>query len=143
MKLVLLLLSEVCFTIHSADAENIPNYPTPTGGYGTTVLTDLPAPVADLPRQMVPRIAPAGTTFNGSDALLPGQARLDRRFIRAFSKGNRWVVAYEAAGRGYNDPILMFDLADNTATLTARAASFPEKVCADMTRLLDSASLQP
>ena len=79
------------------------------------------------------------TAFNGGDALLPGQEGLDRRFIRAFSKGNRWVVAYEAAGIGYNDPILVFDLANNTATVTAKATSFPDIVCADMTRLLESA----
>jgi hypothetical protein len=122
---------------HSANAATIPECPTPTNVLSTTDLNDLPLPIAASLHQLVPNLAPAGAPFNGGDTLSPGQKELDRRFMRAFNKGSRWVVAYEAAGRAYNDPIIAFDLANGTAIVNRKTVGFPTTVCAVMTRMLD------
>jgi hypothetical protein len=114
--------------------------PTTDGIERTGDLTVVPEPVADSLKEHVPNLTPPGSPFNGGDALLPGQTRLDRRLIAAFHRGNRWVIAYEAAGIGYHHIVVAYDLSadGNTAAIAFKAQAFPESLCNTVDSALSS-----
>ncbi len=63
----------------------------------------------------------------------------NRRLIFIWTRGNVWVVATEHGGRGYNDPILAYQLDSNGlhATLIAERLAVPKTVCSTSEELLN------
>src|ERR1700735_4662280 len=76
-----------------------PSCPAANGTEKTEDLQALPVPVAHSLQRHVPNLSAPGSAFNGGDALSLGQTMPDRRLVAAFHRSNRWVIAYEAAGR--------------------------------------------
>lgn len=87
----------------------------------------LPAPiVADL-KQRAPEMSPAGGPFEATDV---GEGPRDR-FVAAARLNDRYVVAYEHGGRGYNIQVLTYTLASNgLASFTNQRTIFKKPVCA-------------
>jgi hypothetical protein len=141
MKLFLLCL--FAFIALPAYAADIPSCPAPPGAQSTSELMDLPAPIAASLQQHVLHLDPATVPFNGGDAMVSGQTHLDLRFIRAFHKHGRWIVAYESAGVGYHDNIVVYDVAGDQAKLLANNQSEPQTVCSDMNKWLDQTPTGP
>ncbi|HWW27241.1 MAG TPA: hypothetical protein VNZ85_15265 [Caulobacter sp.] len=80
---------------------------------------------ADL-RLRVPGMSPEGGPFLATDV---GEGPRTR-FISAARLGNRYVVAYERGGRGYNIQILSYTLASSgLASLTNQRTTFEKPVC--------------
>lgn len=133
---VLLLLAFPTFAFAQSGA---PLCPAPGGAEETGDLAALPASVAASLKQYVPNLSQPGSPFNGGDALGPGQTQLDRRLIAAFHRDRRWVIAYEAAGIGYHDVVVAYDLSpDGHATIASKTQSFPGNVCGTVADALNS-----
>ena len=86
----------------------------------------LPAPiVADL-KQRAPEMSPAGGPFQATDV---GEGPRDR-FVAAARLNDRYVVAYEHGGWGYNIQVLTYTLASNgLASLSNQRTTFKKPVC--------------
>jgi hypothetical protein len=106
----------------------------------TEDLQALPGPVSHSLQQHVPNLSPPGSPFNGGDTLRPGQSALDRRLIAAFHRGNRWVIAYEAAGRGYHHVVVAYDVSEDgkTSTIAFKAQTFAGSLCSTVKNALAS-----
>jgi len=115
-----------------------PSCPVAGGTEKTENLQALPAPVAHSLQHHVPNLSPPGSLFNGGDVFLPGQSMLSRRLIAAFHRGNRWVVAYEAAGRGYHHVVVAYDLSQDgkSSTIAFKSQALPASLCATVERAL-------
>jgi len=76
------------------------------------------------------QIALPGAQFDATDIVSTG---LSRRYIFVWHRESRWIVATEHGGRGYNDPILVYDLSADgkVAKLVRRLISEPSAVCTD------------
>ncbi len=118
-----------------------PSCPAGNGTEKTEDLQALPLPVAHSLERHVPNLSPPGSPFNGGDVIMrPGQTELDRRLIAAFHRGNRWVVVFEAAGRGYHHVVVAYDLSQDgkTSTIAFKAQSFPASLCSTVDRAFDA-----
>jgi hypothetical protein len=73
--------------------------------------------------------------FDATDFVV---TRQNRRLIFIWNIGSRWIVATEHGGRGYNDPILAYDLGQGqeSATLVEERIAFPETVCSTASSLV-------
>ena len=113
--------------------------PPPPGVYATQTLTDFPAPVAHSLANHVPNLTAPDAAFSGGDVVMPGKTGLDRRLITAFHRGNRWVIAYEAAGRGYHHVVVAYDVSEDgkTSQIAFKAQSLPANTCATLARGLE------
>jgi hypothetical protein len=84
--------------------------------YGVSVISrfdDAPPALARALTDRVGEIAPVGAEFNPTDVHIIGETGKSRRLIFIWSLGNRWVVATERGGVGYNNPIFAFDAASD------------------------------
>jgi hypothetical protein len=91
----------------------LPSCPVPDGMERTEDIQTLPLPVAHSLQRHVPNLSPPGSRFNGGDALSPGQTTPDRRLVEIFHRGSRWVIVYEAAGRGYHLVVVTYDVSQD------------------------------
>ncbi len=135
----LLLCALLALSPATAFAQDIPpSCPVAGGTEKTEDLQALPTPVAHSLQHHVPNLSPPGAPFNASDALRPGQSSLDRRLIAAFHRGNRWVIAYEAAGVGYHDVVVAYDLSDDgkSSTIAFKTQDLPASLCSTLDRAL-------
>jgi hypothetical protein len=59
--------------------------------------------------------------------------------IFIWSRGDRWVIATEHGGRGYNDPIFSYAVSSDglKATLLVERAAYPDTVCSTAEELLN------
>jgi hypothetical protein len=123
-----------------AVAQLSPSCPAAAGIEETEDLAALPEPVAASLKEHVPNLTPPGSPFNGSDVLRSGQTGLDRRLIAAFHRGNRWVIAYEAAGEGYHDVVAAYDLSANgqEAAIVSKTQAVPANLCGAISHALAS-----
>jgi hypothetical protein len=110
----------------SAFADDIPPCPPPKGVINIALPDGLPAAL----RQVMGDIVSPGMPFDATDIVTTGHRR---RYIFVWNIGSRWIVATEQGGRGYNDPIFLYDAGkDGTAAvLLKRKIAFPPTVCAD------------
>jgi hypothetical protein len=117
-----------------------PPCPVVNGTEKTEDLQALPAPVAHSLQRHIPNLTPPGSPFNGGDTVSAGQTMLDRRMIAAFHHDSRWVIAYEAAGRGYHLVVVAYDLSEDgkTSTIAFKAQAFPESLCNTVDSALSS-----
>jgi len=115
-----------------------PSCPVAGGTEKTENLQALPAPVAHSLQHHVPNLSPPGSLFNGGDVLLPGQSMPGRRLISAFHRDNRWVIAYEAAGVGFHDVVVAYDLSPDgkTSTIAFKSQTLPASLCSTVERAL-------
>jgi hypothetical protein len=76
------------------------------------------------------QIALPGAQFDATDIVSTGSSR---RYLFVWHRESRWIVATEHGGRGYNDPILVYDLSADgkVAKLVRRLISEPSAVCTD------------
>jgi hypothetical protein len=120
--------------------ETPPSCPVTNGTEKTEDLTALPTPVAHSLERHVPNLSAPGSPFNGGDIVSPGQTMLDRRLIAAFHRGNRWVIAYEAAGRAYNVVVVAYEMSEDgrTSTIAFKTQTAPQTLCNAVDEALSS-----
>jgi hypothetical protein len=86
----------------------------------------LPAAIGMDLRLRAPDLSPAGGPFQATDI---GDGPRTR-FMTAARLGDRYVVAYERGGRGYNIQVLTYTLASNgLASLTNQRTTFEKPAC--------------
>ena len=111
-----------------AHADDIPPCPSPAG-ISAVVLPDGVTPaVQQTLRQKLGDIALPGERFDVTDIVMTGKTR---RFIFVWNSGTKWLVATEHGGRGYNDPIYLYNVSGDgkSASLVATRIAFPGDVC--------------
>jgi hypothetical protein len=98
-------------------------------------LQDLPAPLSSALRENVGDIQDRGGPFDVSDVWVTGHFR---RFIFAWHRGNRWVLATERGGISYSEPVFAYDLplGGERAALVEELSSRPETLCKVATEAL-------
>jgi hypothetical protein len=112
-----------------ARADDIPTCPVPEGMKSVSIPDGVPEGL----RSKLGTIAAPGGQFDATDVVMTG---ISRRYIFAWHRGNRWIVAIEQGGRGYDDPIMAYDLSDDGhASLVQRKSSAPQLVCSDANAL--------
>jgi hypothetical protein len=77
----------------------------------------------------VGEIAPLGGSFDRSDVVMVGR---NRRFAFFWKADDKWIVATEHGGFGYNNPIFLYHLDEGgrKAALMAQRIAFPNTLCA-------------
>jgi hypothetical protein len=98
---------------------------------------DTPPAIKHVLTETFGPVAPPGAPFTSTDvAIDPGLPK--RRVIFVWALGSRWVIATEHGGRGYNDPVLAFDLSPDreNAKLVGKTIAFPNTVCAAAHKML-------
>jgi hypothetical protein len=113
-------------------ADNIPACPEPSGVQIRSFPDQIPEPLMKALTDNYGLFARPGEQFNSTDAHIPGEPiRSNRRVIFVWEQEARWIVATEHGGRGYNDPILVYDLdvQSSKATLVKEEVAFPPTVC--------------
>jgi hypothetical protein len=115
----------------------VPPCPLPNGVSATSRLNDAPASLARALTERVGEVVPAGARFDATDVVVTGK---NRRLIFIWNLGNRWVVATEHGGVGYNNPIFAFDISEDglRATFVQESTTFPDSVCLVASSLLAS-----
>jgi hypothetical protein len=114
----------------------IPTCRLPAGVTATTRQENLPRPVKDALKQKLGELVYPDLPFDATDVVMTGH---NRRLIFVWSRNNRWVIATEHGGRGYNDPIVAYDLSPDgvRATLHAERIAYPKTVCSTAEELLN------
>jgi hypothetical protein len=114
----------IALVFGSARADDIAPCPAPEGMTSASIPEDVPEAL----QAKLGKIALPGAQFDATDIVITG---INRRYIFAWQKGNRWIVATEHGGIGYNDPILIYDMSADgkVATLVQRLISAPQTVC--------------
>jgi hypothetical protein len=121
-----------------ASGEVNPACPAPYGVSVISRLDDAPPALARALTDRVGEIAPVGAEFHPTDVHIIGETAKSRRLIFIWSLGNRWVVATERGGVGYNNPIFAFDVASDglSAAFVGERVTFPDSLCATASSLL-------
>jgi len=116
-------------------AETIPPCPIVNGVADHAFPESLPLALRSDLDQRVGQIALPGENFSIGDVNVKGPSH---RLIFARSKGDRWVIALEAGGAIYNDPVLAYDVvgSDSRVTFVTQAIALPMTVCESASRLL-------
>jgi hypothetical protein len=119
--------------------DDIPSCHLPAGATARSDEKDMPAPLRDAVKKKLGYLAPPNVPFDATDVVTTGH---NRRLIFIWARGNVWVVATEHGGRGYNDPILAYQLdpRDLKVTLIAERIAVPKTVCATSEELLNQQS---
>jgi hypothetical protein len=110
----------------SARADHIAPCSAPEGMTSESIPSAIPPAL----QAKLGKIATPGAAFDATDIIVTG---LSRRYIFVWHRENRWIVATEHGGRGYNDPIMAYELSTdgNVATLVRQLISGPSTVCSD------------
>jgi hypothetical protein len=129
-------------SIQNADfeaADIIPACRVPIGVVSTTRQDDMPASLRRAVREKLGPVVSPTLPFDGTDVVVTGH---NRRLIFIGSRDDRWVIATEHGGRGYNDPIFAYAVSSDglKATLLAERTAYPDTVCSAAEELLN---LQP
>jgi len=122
----------------AARADVVPACPAPMGV--TEVAFDqIPMGIMKALHDKTGDMAMPGQPFNATDVgqIANGKAVPSSRGLFAWSRGTRWVIATEHGGRGYNDPIYVFDVAADgkRVRLSVSKTAVPNTVCAVAKRL--------
>lgn len=113
----------------------IPPCPVPNGVSATSRFEDAPPSLVRALTERVGEVVPAGAKFDATDIVWVGK---NRRLIFIWNLGNRWVVATERGGVGYNNPIFAFDVSQDglRVTFVQERVVFPNSVCSTASGLL-------
>jgi hypothetical protein len=93
----------------------------------------LPSSLRQSLRASFGEIALPGQAFLATDV---GTGGPDRRFIFVWRTGDRWLVATEHGGIGYNDPIMLYRPANGAPRLLRSEEALPPTVCATAVRMI-------
>ena len=128
MRLIAISSAALLSLLVSARADVIPPCATPSGVNSVPLPDGVPSAVNRALQAKLGKIALPGQEFDATDVVGTG---ISRRFIFAWNSGSKWLVATEHGGRGYNDPIFLFDLSQNgeDVSLLKTQISFPKGVC--------------
>jgi len=82
-------------------------------------------------------MAQPGEEFDATDVVITHR---NRRLIFIWKLASRWIVATEHGGRGYNDPILAYDITRTAGDpmFIAQRIAFPETVCKIVMEMLET-----
>ena len=113
----------------------IPPCALPNGASAISRLDDAPPVLVRALVERVGEVVPAGAKFDATDVAWTGK---NRRLIFVWNLSNRWVIATEHGGIGYNDPIFAFDMSQDgrEAVLLQERIAFPDSVCSTASSLL-------
>ena len=117
-------------------ADIIPPCRLPIGVVSTARQEDMPASLRRAVREKLGPVVSPTSPFDGTDVVVTGH---NRRLIFIWSRGDRWVIATEHGGRGYNDPIFAYAVSSDglKATLLAERTAYPDTVCSTAEVLLN------
>ena len=123
------------FATWSAARDLFPECSAPAQVAVTMSLRDLPAPLYSALREKVGDIQDRGGPFDVSDVMVTGHFR---RFIFAWQREDRWVLATERGGISYSEPVFSYDLplGGERAILVEEIYSRPETLCKAATEAL-------
>jgi hypothetical protein len=109
--------------------------PIPAGVTSVPIPEGVPSVLQSALRSSLGDIALPGEKFDATDIVQTGRRR---RFLFAWNLGNRWIVATEHGGRGYNNPIFAYDIGDDgkTASLVETRIANPWTVCVTASKLM-------
>ena len=95
-----------------------------------------PCALRDAVKQKLAYLVPSTVPFDATDVVMTGH---NRRLIFIWVRGSVWVVATEHGGRGYNDPILAYQLDSKglQVKLVAERIAVPDTVCSTAEELLN------
>ena len=125
MRAIQIIAATACLIPNFARADDIPACGTPSG----TQSVRIPDGIPDALRVHLGKIALPGQAYDATDVVQTG---INRRYIFAWRRDNLWIIATEHGGRGYNDPIMAYNIStDGRVTLLHRRLSFPQGVCSD------------
>jgi hypothetical protein len=115
------------FAVH-AIANAVPSCAPPPGVVAVP-LTQVPPILLQTFIDSVGEIAPPGGSFDRTDVVMVGR---NRRFAFFWKADNKWIVATEHGGFGYNNPIFLYHLdeGERKAVLMAQKIAFPNTLCA-------------
>ncbi|HEY5347265.1 MAG TPA: hypothetical protein VIJ72_03660 [Rhizomicrobium sp.] len=118
-----------------AAAITVPACQFPNGVHNAVALDEFPRPIRSALHRHLPDLVDPGQPFNAS-AIMTG-SESQRRLVRGFRHGARWVIGYEHGGRHYNDVMLVFSLPKraHTADLLTIGTTTPRALCAKMLAL--------
>jgi len=139
MRLSLLLfrvmLTAVWMIGSDANADQLPTCRTPAGATIRSFPNDIPVALLNALKDKVGDVASPGDPFDSTDVLVVGR---NRRAIFVWNRGERWVVATEHGGPGYNDPVFAFNVSSDglNAAFVAAETAFPETICSIANELL-------
>jgi hypothetical protein len=114
----------------SAVADEIPRCEPPAGVVPVEIPQGMPSALTAALSARIGYIALPGESFIATDIGPPGR---NWRYIFAWHKDRRWIVATEHGGIAYNDPIFVYELAKDggTATSLENRISCPQTICKD------------
>jgi len=113
----------------------IPGCHLPAGVVAHTKEKDMPAALREAIKQKLGYLVPPSVPFDATDVVMTGH---NRRLIFIWVRGSMWVVATEHGGRGYNDPILAYQLDPKglQVKLLAERIAVTNTVCSTAEELL-------
>jgi hypothetical protein len=132
----ILSLAMLCNGIKSAAAfDEIPTCHIPTGVQATDKQDGTPSALRAALKQKLGDMVPPKAPFDATDVVWTGH---NRRLIFIWNLADRWIIATEHGGRGYNDPIFVYTVSPDgqKATLLAERIAFPNSVCSVAEELL-------
>lgn len=135
------LVASLLATTTAAFADAIP-YCGPPSGVGVASFATAPPVLLRALHERLGEIVAPGEAFDATDLVETGR---NRRFIFIWNVGNRWIVATEHGGLGYDDPILAYDLDQDgrSATLVEERIAAPYTVCPTALILLEVGRSKP
>jgi hypothetical protein len=88
----------------------------------------VPAIVLKALTEHVGDIVAPGVMFDSTDVIRTGH---NRRAIFVWNRGERYVIATERGGIGYNDPVFVYEVDPraHSAKLVSEEVAFPDTVC--------------
>jgi hypothetical protein len=119
-----------------ANADQLPSCAAPLGATIRSFPNEIPQALLKALNDKLGDVASPGQPFDATDVVVVGR---NRRVIFVWKRGQRWVVATEHGGRGYNDPVLAFNLTSDglNPSFVAVKTTFPESLCSTATELLE------
>jgi hypothetical protein len=114
----------------------IPGCHLPAGVVAHSDQKEMPAALRDAIKQKLGYLVSPTIPFDAADVVMTGH---NRRLIFIWVRGSVWVVATEHGGRGYNDPILAYQLDPKglNVKLVAERIAVPNTVCSTADELLN------
>ena len=137
------LLTATCSSCYTPD--KVPPCTIPPGVTSTTLETGAPPALVQALKDHIGEMAAPGARYDIGDVHGFFSTGLDRRLIFVWHLGNRWIVATEHGGIGYNDPIFAYDLSPDgrTASLMREQIAGPDTVCSTASSMLSLDSRNP
>lgn len=114
----------------------IPACRLPVGVTSYSNQKEMPYALRNAVEQELGDLVSPDSPFDATDVVVTGH---NRRLIFVWVREHRWIVATERGGRGYNDPIVAYEVSANgqKAALIAERIAMPGSVCTTAEELLN------